>query len=431
VPYNTDEKLKSYLDTNTLKQEQMCAAVLANNKNFTNRQPQQPRGGMDGSRDMIVTYKDNYLAYVAVGFVNTANDSSKQRSSIKEKFKKDLEKAINHEMKPDVFVFFTNITTTSPMKDDFNKQANSKGLLHCEQYDRERIRHELDNVNGFAIRFQYLDIPLSEAEQFSFFSCWGDDIQSVISTGFHKVENTLNRLLFLNEANAPIFNFEVVLELDRSYALDDIGNYRVYCCAEPTDVTIEIEAIFFGCFSRANNRIDQHDIIATQAETIYGIYGSQWAGYRNSNKEGYTQISSSGSSQVGTDEIQRISIHYGDYIWRSIPPHLLLKDIDSTMYAVYINESLAHKIERIKVYSNGYKLSEYQSSNFHIEKIETEFNVPVKFTDDELSSSWAIVRPNKSSTFIFNFLDSTPVRRFTAKQIRECHNSVFCGIIAL
>jgi hypothetical protein len=40
--------------------------------------------------------------------------------------------------------------------------------VHCEVVDRERMRIALDSPDGFSIRFQYLDIPLSEAEQASF-----------------------------------------------------------------------------------------------------------------------------------------------------------------------------------------------------------------------------------------------------------------------
>ena len=54
------------------------------------------------------------------------------------------------------------------------------------------LRIALDNVDGFSIKFQYLNISLSEAEQASFFAKWGDDIQSIISTGFQKIDNTLN-----------------------------------------------------------------------------------------------------------------------------------------------------------------------------------------------------------------------------------------------
>ena len=54
-----------------------------------------------------------------------------------------------------------------------------KSFLDTNQlvFDQERIRIVLDSADGFSIRFQYLQIPLSEAEQATFFAKWGDDIQ--------------------------------------------------------------------------------------------------------------------------------------------------------------------------------------------------------------------------------------------------------------
>jgi len=50
--YETDERLKSYLDTNQMAREQMCLAVMANDRRFSNVQPRHPRGGPDGARDI-------------------------------------------------------------------------------------------------------------------------------------------------------------------------------------------------------------------------------------------------------------------------------------------------------------------------------------------------------------------------------------------
>lgn len=54
MAYETDERLKSYLDTNQLHREQLCLAILALDKRFTNVRPRHPRGGPDGGRDIEV-----------------------------------------------------------------------------------------------------------------------------------------------------------------------------------------------------------------------------------------------------------------------------------------------------------------------------------------------------------------------------------------
>ena len=87
------------------------------------------------------------------------------------------------------------------------------GIEHCDILDRERLRIELDSPAGFFMRFQYLKIPLSEAEQASFLAQYGDRVQEVVSTGFQRVERTLNRLLFLQESGDVLNGIYVLFRL--------------------------------------------------------------------------------------------------------------------------------------------------------------------------------------------------------------------------
>lgn len=207
VPYQTDEKLKGYLDTNQLHREQMCRAILATDKRYSDVRPRHPRGGPDGGRDIEAIYREHQVAYGAVGFSNQANDSAEQKRAIKQKFRDDLASAISDEKKPEAFVFFTNLNMTVGEKESLISDAKKCEIKHCEIFDRERIRIVLDSPDGFFIRFQFLNIPLSEAEQASFFARWGDDIQSVIATGFQKIERTLDRVLFFQEASDCLDQF--------------------------------------------------------------------------------------------------------------------------------------------------------------------------------------------------------------------------------
>ena len=209
MSFQTDERLKSYLDTNQLYREQMCRAVLATDKRFSDVRSRHPRGGPDGGRDIQAVYRDEQITFGAVGFVNQGNDSNEQKTTIKKKFSDDLESAISADKKLKAFVFFTNINLTIGEKDSLIEKAKKEGVLFCDILDRERIRITLDSPDGFSIRFQYLNIPLSEEEQASFFSRWGDDIQSVISSGFQQLEGTLNRVLFLQESNDPIASLTI------------------------------------------------------------------------------------------------------------------------------------------------------------------------------------------------------------------------------
>lgn len=70
MPYKTDERLKSYLDTNQMHREQMCLAVMAIDKRFTDVRPRHPRGGPDGARDIEAILNGIQRAFGAVGLTD-------------------------------------------------------------------------------------------------------------------------------------------------------------------------------------------------------------------------------------------------------------------------------------------------------------------------------------------------------------------------
>ncbi|MEM9463451.1 MAG: hypothetical protein AAGF11_55435 [Myxococcota bacterium] len=163
VPYQTDERLKSYLDTNQLHREQMCCAILAADHRFSEVRPRHPRGGPDEGRDIEAVYRDDQKAFGAVGFINQANDSKEQKRRIKSKFMDDLASALGATVRPDAFVFFTNVNFTIGEKGELVQKAKASGIPFCEIFDRERLRIELDSPDGFSTRFQYLGIALSDS----------------------------------------------------------------------------------------------------------------------------------------------------------------------------------------------------------------------------------------------------------------------------
>ena len=59
--YETDQRLKNYLDTNQLAREQMCLAVLAIDRRFSNVKPRHPRGGPDGGRDIEAIFLGSHI----------------------------------------------------------------------------------------------------------------------------------------------------------------------------------------------------------------------------------------------------------------------------------------------------------------------------------------------------------------------------------
>lgn len=428
MPYQTDERLKSYLDTNQLHREQMCRAILAIDCRYTEVRPRHPRGGRDKGRDIEAIYRENQLAFGAVGFVNQANDSNEQKKTVNKKFLSDLKNAISANQALEAFVFFTNINFTLGEKESLISSAKSFKIHHCEIFDRERLRISLDNPDGFSIRFQYLDIPLSEPEQASFFARWGDDIQQVISTGFKNIENGINRLLFLEESQNPLHHFSIALELKEKYTAEEIGHFRAFCSLHLKEIKKNIFEIVFGSSDKAH-RIrfdDKKNLHTTDLSGIkHGISSGQWEYHINLEEENSTEenekyVLVGSSSSIGQDSIEFITMSYQKDVFIRFTPTISLKDFDEAMFMPILNKSLAEKIKSIHIYSDGYKIQEINLEEFEIDNTKFEFDLPIEFSNIELKDPWVRLRPSGfSSTFTINFFDKTPKRMHSPEQVEN------------
>ncbi|ELA9307270.1 hypothetical protein QUO07_004540 [Vibrio parahaemolyticus] len=427
MPYQTDERIKSYLDTHQLHREQMCRAVLAIDHRYTDVRPRHPRGGPDGGRDLEAVYRGDQTTYGAVGFVNQANDSNEQKKVIREKFESDLKSALSANSSLDGFVFFTNVNLTIGEKDSLIIKARNSDISHCEIFDRERIRISLDSPDGFSIRFQYLNISLSEEEQASFFARWGDDIQQVISSGFKKIESGINRLLFLEEASKPLTHFTMSFELDKTYSAEEVEHFRAFCSMYLKEIKHNTFGIMFGSSDKSDRMRDDIDQKSNQPTGIkHGISSGQWEKYINleghsddkEDNEKYKQVG--GSSSIGRDEIEFIGISYRKDSFIRYKPTLALEDFDEAMFMPILNKSLAEKVKAIHIYSDGYKVQEISLGDFSIDNSEFEPNIPVNFSPEELSDPWVRIRPsNFSSAFRVRFFEQTPKRMFIPEQVEN------------
>lgn len=419
MPYNTDERLKSYLDTNQLQRERMCLAILAIDKRFTNVSPRHPRGGPDGGRDIEATFQGAQKAFAAVGFVNQANDSTQHKRAAKRKFEADLASAIDSDSKLQVFVFFTNVSLTTSEKETLCLKARSKGIKQCEILDRERIRLVLDGSDGLSIRFQFLSIPMSEAEQATFFARWGDDIQTVIADGFGQTRKVLARMQFLYEASLPLDIFRVTIELDREYDAIDIGHFRFFCTLSLNELRDGLFMVQFGATDNPNRNEakTEADLISARKGIKKGIMGGQWelrasingqeGDTNNANEKKYTRVGSFVS--VGVSKDRTIRAEFGQYSFLRLRPHLRLSDLDGCMFALLLSRNLAEKIKSVHVYGNEYKLGEFNGSAIGIETGYDKLDVDLVFSNEELKDQWVRVM-SKFGPFRLNFSKTTPLR---------------------
>lgn len=423
MSYQTDERLKGFLDTNQLSRERMCLAILSLDKRFSNVRPRHPRGGPDGGRDIEATYRGSHLAYGAVGFVNQAADTDDKKRDVRAKFRDDLANAREAEPRPDVFVFMTNINFTVGEKDGLKSEATAAGFIDVDIFDRERLRIALDSPDGLAARFQFLDIPLSDAEQRSFFAKWGDDINSVIATGFQEVRRTLDHLLFLQEAHDPITGLHLVLDLDRSHTGKELGHFRAFCMLTLKEPKLRTLSLLFGCADVASRFAKPQ--VPTRAPERAGVEHSvgagQWVQHFPSedeqpsqDEERYTQVGS--SSAIGIDQTSAVRVSYECDSFIRFKPQHSLRDFDDCIFLPIVSAKLAQHIKRLRVFANGYLLLEVGSDQFHVDDTTFDPEVPVSFSQAELADPWVRIRPTIASAFRISFSEHVPVRLFAAKR---------------
>ncbi|OAE12649.1 hypothetical protein AZH11_10670 [Pseudomonas simiae] len=434
MAYVTDERLKGYLDTNQLHREQMCLSILALDKRFTNVRPRHPRGGPDGGRDIEAQFRATELAYGAVGFVNQAADIEEKKRTARAKFADDLESAWTAVPRPSVFIFLTNVNFTVGEKSDLVALAKAKGFSFCEILDRERLRVALDSADGFAARFQYLGISMSEAEQASFFAKWGDEIQSVIATGFQEVHSTLSQLLFLQEATQPISGVHVQFKLDREYDASEIGHFRAFCYIWLREPKLDICSLLFGSTDKSDRfRTDIKEKVDESAGIAHGVASGQWKlGWKSlaeievsaqtSQEEEdeqfdeYVQIGC--SSAVGRKVVERVVVSYSTDSFIRYEPVLSLMDFDESMIMPVLSRSLAEKVERIRIISNGYLLADLDKTDFRIDDVAFAFELDSSFSESELADPWVRIRPSKlASSFSLHFSGNVPARMFKSKNL--------------
>lgn len=440
---DTDIRLRTWLDANQRDREQMCRGVLALDPRYTDVRPRHPSGGPDGGRDIEAVYDGNRVAYGAVGFQNGANDADEQKKRIRSKFTSDLAAALVAKSDLKAFAFLTNLHFTMGEQSEMKEEARKGGIEHCDILDRERLRIELDSPAGFFIRFQYLGIPLSEAEQASFLAHYGDRIQEVVTTGFQRIERTLNRILFFQEATDVLSGIHVRFRLKESYPASDIGHFRAFVSLYLRAITHEILSIWFGSTDIADRFRDDISDKGIQSGISAGIATGQWEKHVRLPRPGkdeeekvdaqvptHTSTDSTSTedddgsdeslvpvgsgSSVGMNPVSAITVHYrhDDPLIR-FRPRIQLRDLDDCMFMPFLNLSLAEKIDTIEVVANGYKVAHIGPEDFKIDRSSFQSEIDHAFSVEELNDPWVRIRPAEmSSAFHLRFTSKTPRRLF-------------------
>ena len=199
----TEERLHKWI-TDQAGRERMCLGILALDARFSDIKPRRPKGGPDGGRDIEAVFDNREVVWGGVGFRANVNDSGEDKKWVEKKFKADIRSAKDKNPELWGFVFFTNVDLTSAELLNFEQYALSEGFSFIEIFYRERLRIALDSPQGLSLRFQYLNINLSEAEQAAFFAEYGSQIESLLHKGFGIIDERLKRIEFFHDCSKPL-----------------------------------------------------------------------------------------------------------------------------------------------------------------------------------------------------------------------------------
>lgn len=345
----TEERLRTWAISQETR-ERMCLGVLALDSRFSNIKPRRPKGGPDGGRDIEALFDYNReVVWGAVGFRNNVTDSSEDKKWVENKFKHDIDSAKNEYPKLWGFVFFTNVDLTPTEFSKLQQYAYSKGLSFADIFYRERLRIALDEASGLSLRYQYLDIRLSEAEQAAFFAEYGSQIESLLHKGFGAIDERLRRIEFLNDCSNPLMGMGIILTLKQKYTPEDLGHFRFV--AEILNMHEPDPHPGLWIAGRDAYSVRQSK---EKSQKLIGVKSLVWS--RNPDEKMQNTI-------FCTSAITANQLDAGGYVHKR-GPFRTLGDLDKKHLSIYVTKPLFDMTTAIFVTANDYIISSAGAEHF-------------------------------------------------------------------
>ncbi|WP_458232249.1 Fic family protein [Roseateles sp. P5_E8] len=160
----TEATLKDWRFGQTQAERLVCA--LLHLEGFQSVDPQHPLGGPDGTKDLLCRRSSEL--WVAAAYFPTTEPSFR---AVESKFEDDFKGVAKNGATG--FAFFVNQRLTLGQRQALLEQV---GQAPTEIYHLERIRGLLDAPKGCGIRLEYLRIPMTEEEQWAFWSSMNQDV---------------------------------------------------------------------------------------------------------------------------------------------------------------------------------------------------------------------------------------------------------------
>lgn len=272
-------------------------------------------------------------------------------------------------------------------------------MVTAEIFDRENLRIALDSPEGLAARYQYLQIPMDEAEQASFFARWGSDIQSLMTRSFDAVESRLRRLEFLHDLAQPLSNLAFTLTLRERASLEILSHVRA---------VLSIRKI-----TRHERRSQWHVAVCDHNPPLRdlpncGSGGCLGTAFWLSDPKATHRTGASSRP----DEIEALHAR-GGFTNLSDPRVVAkLRDLDDSFFALFMNRKLCGYLKSISLYANDYLLWRAAADELEASTPNGPIKTPWQFSADELSDPWVRVMP-RGFTGSLHFSDMTPFRLWT------------------
>lgn len=391
-PRLTDERLRSWLDTSQLDRERLCHAIMTLDRRFSDVRLRQPRGGADGGRDLEAMLDDGRPIWGAVGFQNSPSDSQTDRTQACNKFKADLRRAREENNSLPGFAFFTNVHLTVHDQDQLVTHAKSAGIEVCHIFDREHIRVVLDSPDGFAARFQYLQIALSEAEQAAFFARWGADLNSLISSSFQNVDKRLERIEFNQDRASPLRSVLFVMRLAEPVATDDMAQFRALMIIH---APAPRQAYTKLCVAIAN---DDGKSKAASIRVGTTLASAFWV-------DTLANMRTTGQA-IRPNPLTRVASSGGFSEFFEGVPQATLGDLDENYFVFFVNNELASRIESIELLANGYRLWQAARDELRFDKPMSDVQWPWPLSADDELDAWVRIMGRNGHSL--DFSDYTP-----------------------
>jgi hypothetical protein len=351
----TDERLRMWLDGNQPQRERLCLAILGLDRRYTQVMPRRPNGGPDGGRDIEALFEGRAKIWGGVGFRNNVRDSAADKRWVKAKFAGDLKEANKANPRLDHFVFFTNVDLTPGDLIKLQTQGKALGMVVCDIYYRERIRMLLDSPEGLALRYQYLSIDLSSAEQATFFARFGDVLHRTVENRFDVVDRKLARIEFLSECFRPARFVGLGLSFKRSLRSDEIGNLKLLALVmaerKPKPRPTLCIVVTAG-----------PDRITPSSSTCFKSEVTLWAGTSVKQWLGGGQVESFPASE-------RLLLGLSA---EPAPGFSTVADFDSVWLHLYANQEVQDAVRTIDFIVNGYVLARSHLKDLTFESAELD-----------------------------------------------------------